>query len=119
MHTPFPPIPFEDPGDSWRKIAFDTFNSTFNFEGLQRRVSLSHWFEDDPQFGVTGFGSVLYDAQVDFFVNDDPIPAAIDHIRAQLNNVENEILSDGRVRIARTPQQVENYPEAGEKFIFH
>ena len=120
MHTPFPPMPFEDPADQWKKAVFDTANATLNYENLQPRVSLEHWFADDPHYRVTGFGSVLLDEQDEFLVSPaPPRPNAITHIRAQLQNVEDEIRRDGRVTIARTPQQVENCVNARQPFIFH
>jgi len=100
MHTPFPPAPFENPLDFWRKPAFDAMNAALNYENLQPRVTLPLWFDDSADFGVTGFGSVLYNPQEDFFVDATPIPKAFDHIVAQLTHVEAELRRDGRVKIA-------------------
>jgi microsomal dipeptidase-like Zn-dependent dipeptidase len=119
MHTRFPPMPFENPLDFWKAGVFDTLNATVNFEDLKPRVSLDRWFKDNQNFAVTGLGSVLYDAQDDFFVGTAPIPRAIDHICAQIKNVEAEINADGRVNIAYTPAQVEGFLNAGQRFIFH
>lgn len=119
MHTPFPPAPFENPLDFWRKAAFDAMNAAINYEHLKPRVTLEHWFADLSDFGVTGFGSVLYNPQEDFFVGDQPIPQAFDHIVAQLANVESELRSDARVKIARRPEQVDEYLRDNQRFIFH
>src|SRR5215831_7073392 len=119
MHTPFPPVPFENPADQWKKGVFDTVNVTVNYEGLQPRVSLERWFLDHPENRVTGFGSVLLDEQDEFLVDSAPRPNAINHLWAQLQNVEGEIRKDGRVKIARTPGQVENYINDLQPFIFH
>ena len=39
-------MPFENPPDVWRKIAFDAMNATLNYENFKPRVSLEHWFAD-------------------------------------------------------------------------
>jgi membrane dipeptidase len=94
-------------------------NATINYENFQPRVTLPHWFGDSIDLGVTGFGSVLYDVQEEFFVDAKPIPKAFDHIVAQLANVEAEVRLDGRVKIARNARQVELYLEENQKFVFH
>jgi hypothetical protein len=60
----------EIPDDPGQKILFDSLNATINYEDLQPRVSLKRWFDDNSDNAVTGFGSVLYDPQDDFFVDD-------------------------------------------------
>jgi microsomal dipeptidase-like Zn-dependent dipeptidase len=121
MHTIFPPMPFENPEDKWKKALFDTMNTRFNYESGEPRVSLERWYKDDADLGVTGLGSVLYGAQDEFFVKTgpDPIPEAICHIYAQWKNVEDEICLDGRVQIARNPKQVRDFIASGQRFLFH
>jgi len=105
--------------DFWKKPLFDTINATLNYEAFKPRVSLDHWFADDPNFCVTGFGSVLYAVQDDFFVGTKPIPQAINHIRAQLNYVDDDIRRDGRVQIARSPREVDSFLQTNQRFLFH
>jgi len=120
MHTPFPPMPFESPGDEWKKVAFDKLNRSVNYENGKPRVSLANWFADSGN-RVAGFGSVLYDPEDELFVGsgDKPRPDAIKHIAAQQNNVENEIAADQRAKIAYNPTQVDNYLKRDVPFIFH
>jgi len=120
MHTPFPPMPFQDPLDEWKIAAFHTLNGLANYEHGNPRVSLEHWFADQGN-RVSGFGSVLYDPEDELFVDtgDKPRPDAIKHIEAQRNNVEKEIAGDGRVQIAYSPAQVEDYLKRDVPFIFH
>lgn len=120
MHTPFPPEPFTNPGDEWKKAAFDVLNDTANYENGKPRVSLDNWFKDTGN-RVTGFGSVLYDPEDELFVSTgvNPRPCAIHHVEAQLKNVEDEIHADGRVQIAYNPDQVEHFLTNGQPFIFH
>jgi membrane dipeptidase len=122
MHSPFPPIPFPDPSDNWKKSAFNTANALFNYEGKppKPRVSLDNWLHDTGTSPVSGFGSILYDPEDDFFVKQPevPIPSAYDHIRAQLANVEAELTGAG-VAIARNPARVEEYLNDGQRFVFH
>src|SRR5215813_175525 len=119
MHTPFPPMPFDNPFDEWKKLAFDTLNHLANYEGGKPRVSLSNWFADTGN-RVTGFGSVLYDPEDELLVNtgDKPRPKAIDHIKAQLCNVEKEVKS-ADVAIARNPNEVEEHLNHRQPFLFH
>jgi membrane dipeptidase len=120
MHTAFPPIPFGNPLDVWKKVAFDAVNVAYNYENGKPRVSLEHWLADDANWGVTGFGSVLYDPEDDFFVGRDPIPDAFKHIDAQRTNVEAELkLSPVPVQIAKKPADVEQALKDNAKFIFH
>ncbi|MDP9362491.1 MAG: dipeptidase [Acidobacteriota bacterium] len=121
MHTPFPPVPFTNPFDVWKKGLFDSLNVLMNFDHGKPRVSLERWFADNPDGGVTGFGSVLYDAEDDFFVDATPIPNAFSHILRQLENVERELKADPAVRVmvARNPREVEQALLANEKFVFH
>jgi membrane dipeptidase len=119
MHTKFPPVPFENPLDFWRKAAFDAMNAAINYENFQPRVTLAHWFDDSANFGVTGFGSVLYNAQEDFFVDTKPIPKAFDHIVAEQANAEAELRRDGRVKVAYNPDEVETYLNDNQRFVFH
>jgi microsomal dipeptidase-like Zn-dependent dipeptidase len=121
MHSPFPPMPFADPADNWKKPLFDVANAVLNYKGSQPRVSLQRWFEDDARSSVSGFGSVLHDPEDEFLVTTgpEPIPDAIRHIRAQWRNVETELANDGRVSVARNPEQVIDYLEHDRKFIFH
>src|SRR3954466_14085107 len=90
LHAHFP-MHHEIPEDPEKKLLFDSVNRTANYENFEPRVSLKRWFKDNPEHGVTGFGSVLYDAQDDFYVSDKPIPKAITHIREQMARVEDEI----------------------------
>jgi microsomal dipeptidase-like Zn-dependent dipeptidase len=121
MHTPFPPLPFADPKDAWKKPLFDGMNLALNYELGAPRVSLERWFKDDPEFGVTGFGSVLYDPEDEFLVESGavPIPGAIYHTRAQLANVEREIQSEPRVEIVRNPKELDRCLANGTRFLFH
>jgi microsomal dipeptidase-like Zn-dependent dipeptidase len=120
MHTPFPPEPFTNPADEWKKAAFDALNATANYENGQPRVSLANWFNDKGN-RVSGFGSVLYDPEDELFVDTGvlPRPYAIHHVEAQLNNVTEEITKDGRVQIAYNPNQVEDFLTHDQPFIFH
>jgi microsomal dipeptidase-like Zn-dependent dipeptidase len=121
MHTPFPPVPFANPRDAWKKPLFEGMNVTLNYELGAPRVSLERWFKDDPEFGVTGFGSVLYDPEDEFLVESGPapIPSAIDHTRAQLANVEQEIGADARVQIVRNPKEMDRCLANRTRFLFH
>jgi membrane dipeptidase len=121
MHTRFPPMPFEDPFDGWKKPLFDAVNGALNYEGLQPRASLPHWFADDPDLRVSGLGSALYDPADELLVKTgaQPTPAAIDHLCAQLCNVEAELAADGRVMVARNPKVVERYVHDRRPFVFH
>jgi microsomal dipeptidase-like Zn-dependent dipeptidase len=121
MHSPFPPMPFANPDDNWKQGLFHTARALLNDEFFAPRVSLDHLFCDDPNFGVSGFGSVLYDPEDELLVasGPTPIPEAIQHICAQWQHVEDEVSRDGRLKIARNPQQVGEYLETGEKFLFH
>lgn len=121
MHSPFPPKPFEHPRDNWKRGLFAAANRLLNFENGHPRVSLQRWFEDDPQKRVSGFGSVLYDPEDEFLVDTGPIPipSAFGHICAQLANVEREISDDGRVVVARTPNEVARCVSDNVPFIFH
>jgi microsomal dipeptidase-like Zn-dependent dipeptidase len=120
MHTPFPPEPFADPADKWKKAAFDALNNMANYEKGKPRVSLDNWFRDTGN-RVTGMGSVLYDPEDELFVNTGvkPRPGAICHVEAQLRNVTDEIQRDGRVQIAYNPNQVEDFLTHQQPFIFH
>jgi microsomal dipeptidase-like Zn-dependent dipeptidase len=120
MHTPFPPEPFTNPDDQWKKFAFDAINNKANYENGKPRVSLLNWFSDKGN-RVTGFGSVLYDPEDELFVDtgDKPRPEAICHVEAQLRNVTNEIRKDGRVQIAYNPAQVCDFLKHDQPFIFH
>lgn len=119
MHTKFPPMPFNDPSEAWKKEAFDRLNMLVNYEKGKPRVSLSNWFADKGN-RVTGFGSVLYDPEDELLVDtgDKPRPEAIKHIEAQRNNVEKEATAAG-VKIARNPKEVDEYLADGVPFIFH
>jgi microsomal dipeptidase-like Zn-dependent dipeptidase len=118
LHAHFP-MHHEIPDDPGQRMLFDSLNRTLNYELFEPRVSLKRWFKDNPEGGVTGFGSVLHDPQDDFFVHEFPVPKAFDHIREQMRRVEDEIREDGRVQIARTPRQVENFLSTNQKFMFH
>jgi microsomal dipeptidase-like Zn-dependent dipeptidase len=64
---------------------------------------------------------VLYDPEDELFVDtgDQPRPAAIKHIEAQRNNVEQEVANDARVQIAYNPAQVDDYLKRDIPFLFH
>src|SRR5947209_1185041 len=97
LHAHFP-MHHEIPDDPGQKLLFDSLNTTLNYELLEPRVSLQRWFKDDPDLGVTGFGSALHDPQDEFIKKDaEPVPKAIGHITDQLSRVEDEIRTDGRV----------------------
>jgi len=118
LHAHFP-MHHEIPDDLGQKILFDSLNSTINYEDLQPRVSLKRWFDDKSENAVTGFGSVLYDPQDDFFaVPDKPRPKAFQHITDQLDRVVKEITDDKRVKIARNPNDVDTFLKDRQKFIF-
>jgi len=120
LHAHFP-MHHEIPDDPGQKILFDGVNATINYEDLQPRVNLKRWFDDKSGNAVTRFGSVLYDPQDDFFIDDpdSPRPKAFQHITDQLGRVVQEITDDKRVRIARNPDDVDNFVKSGQKFIFH
>lgn len=118
LHAHFP-IHHEIPDEPAKRLLFDFFNRTLNYEGLQPRVSLKRWFGDKSADSVTGFASVLYDPQDEFFVDAKPRPEAFGHILDQMDRVEAEIRNDGRVAIARNPAQVEVCLKEGRKFLFH
>jgi microsomal dipeptidase-like Zn-dependent dipeptidase len=120
MHTPFPPIPFSDPLDEWKKLAFDSLNALANYENGKPRVSREHWFGDLGN-RVSGFGSVLYDPEDELLVTTGtkPRPDAIKHVEAQLTNVEKEIHCDNRVKIVYNPGDVEDCLNHDVPFLFH
>lgn len=119
MHTPFPPLPFEDRRDRWKKGVFDRFNRERNYLQGKPRVSIEEW-DKDADVGVSGCGSVLYDAADEFFVRHprDPQPYAGDHLHTQLDNVETELRASG-IGIARCPDEVDRFIEDGQRFVFH
>jgi membrane dipeptidase len=120
MHEPFPPLPSGNPAEDLRKkVEFDVANQAFNYENGKPRVSLENWFADQSEAAVSGFGSVLFDPEDDFFVSTAPRPEAICHVLKQLDDVEAEIAKDGRVTIAKNPGMVERCINQKQKFIFH
>lgn len=119
MHTQFPPLASDDViNDTRKKVEFHAANLAFNYERGTPRVTLDRWFAD-PGDAVTGFGSVLYDPEDEFFIGQQIIPAAYSHLEAQMKNVEKEIHCDNRVVVAKNPKTVEHCLVNGKKFIFH
>jgi microsomal dipeptidase-like Zn-dependent dipeptidase len=96
-----------------KEIEFWAANMLLNFQGGQPRVTL-----DELLKGASGgIGSVLYDPEDEFFQNATPIPAAFDHLLAQMDNVEAEVA--GQVTVVRNPAQMADCVKAGQKFLFH
>jgi len=113
MHTRFPPQMSQGPPPLGKELEFWVANQLLNYQGGQPRVSL-----DELIAGADGgIGSVLYDPDDEFFHDATPIPAAFDHLLAQMANVENEVA--GKVTVVRNPTQLAECLHSHEKFMFH
>ena len=113
MHTRFPPQLSQGPPPAGKELEYWVANQFLNYQGGKPRVSL-----DELIAGADGgIGSVLYDPDDEFFHDATPIPAAFDHLLAQMANVEAEVA--GKVTVVRNPDQLEECLHSHEKFLFH
>ena len=114
MHTRFPPQITQGPPPVGKELEYWAANTLLNFQGGKPRVSLDQLCAGAPG----GIASVLYDPEDEFFRDANPVPAAFDHLLAQMKNVETEIA--GKVEVARNPAQVRKcLLQTGQRFLFH
>jgi microsomal dipeptidase-like Zn-dependent dipeptidase len=115
MHLHFPPriVHFPPPVD--KELEFWAANTLLNFQGGKPRVSLEKLLAGAPG----GIGSVLYDPEDEFFRSAKPVPTAFNDVLGQINEVETELTKSGKVKIARSPADVDRFLNSGERFVFH
>lgn len=116
MHTKFPPRVGSDISTEGKKLEFWAANLLLNYASGQPRVSLDKLEAGEPG----GAGSVLYDPDDEFFRDAKPRPEAFLNLKAQMDRVENEIASsNGAVRLAKNPADVNGFFASGQRFLFH
>jgi hypothetical protein len=103
MHLGLPTLATEDPFLKAPKQAlFDFANEIDNYEPINKpRVTA----EKILASGITGLLSVLYDPEDEFLVEQKPHSIAMDHIRQQIVDVENDAESAGLV-VAKSSDDV-------------
>lgn len=98
-----------------RRVLYGLANQVANYEPIHRpRVTARMILESN----ITGLASVLYDPEDEFLVRQEPHPAAIEHIRQQIKQVESDASANG-IDIAKTWSEIERSRKASKPFIVH
>ena len=113
MHTRFPPAVTQGPPPVGKELEFFVANQLFNYQGGRPRVTLAELIAGADG----GIGSVLYDPDDEFFHDDVPVPGAFQNLLAQMQAVEDEV--QGKVVVARNPDQVRTCLQNDQRFLFH